>query len=224
MNENTKEIVFPSFLESLHQSFEMYKKMFFLILGTALFPYIFFVAIVLIYLIAGLAMVESNIFRWILVITGFIILTSVKPLSQIACLSLFSQKKEKNVWERYKTSITRLLPYVGMQIISILIIAIGYICFIIPGIIATTFLVFSGYIFVLENKKALDSIQQSYRYVKTCFWEIIWKLFLLFLLNITMLVLFAHIIPFDVGGIIYILIAYPFIMIYIFNLYELIKK
>ncbi len=56
--------------------------------------------------------------------------------------------------------------FVGLGILSILIVVIGFVLLIIPGLIATVLLVFAGYVMIDKNLGAIDSIKVCTNLVK----------------------------------------------------------
>lgn len=68
--------------------------------------------------------------------------------------------------------------FVGLGILSILVVLAGLVLFIVPGLLAIFFLVFSSYLMIDKNLGVVDSMKASYELVKQN-WKIVVALFLL---------------------------------------------
>lgn len=57
------------------------------------------------------------------------------------------------------------------------VIFIGFLLLIIPGILFTTWLIYTPYIFFEENLNGVSALKRSYYYAKGYFWAIVWRTF-----------------------------------------------
>jgi hypothetical protein len=103
-----------------------------------------------------------------------------------------------------------------INIIISLIILLGFIFFIIPGIILSIYLIFAKYLIVIDDVRGFRSLRLSARIVSGHFWEVI-VLSLVF----SVVSLLTNSIG---GGIITMLLVYPMLVVAFFLLYIDIKK
>lgn len=80
------------------------------------------------------------------------------------------QNEKVNVEQAFKQGIKYLIPLIGLAILSLLVIVIGLILFIIPGLIATFFLMLAPYFLVDKNLGVVDSMKASYNTTKK-YWK-----------------------------------------------------
>lgn len=66
----------------------------------------------------------------------------------------------------YQKSRKIFLPFIGLEIIMAIVITIGFLLLIVPGIIALFFLMFAPYVMVDQRKGVFDSMQTSIDLVK----------------------------------------------------------
>ncbi|MCF6276902.1 MAG: glycerophosphoryl diester phosphodiesterase membrane domain-containing protein [Candidatus Magasanikbacteria bacterium] len=70
-----------------------------------------------------------------------------------------------------------LIPAILASILSTLIIIVGYILFIIPGVIFSIWYFFTLHEAVINEKKVVEAIKSSKELVKGRWWAVLWRLF-----------------------------------------------
>jgi hypothetical protein len=105
-----------------------------------------------------------------------------------------------------------------MWLLSILgyIIMGGFFLFFVPGMMFAVWFTFSQFILAREDKRGMDALLKSREYVRGYFWDIFLRLFIIWLVSAGI-----GAIPF-IGSILSIILM-PFVMIFIFLVYEDIK-
>lgn len=78
-----------------------------------------------------------------------------------------------NVGASYRTAFRRLLPAVGLAIVAFVGLAVGFVAFIIPGVIAAVYLSQSLFLVVVDGEGVFHSIGHSLRLVRGFFWRVI---------------------------------------------------
>ena len=92
----------------------------------------------------------------------------------------------------------------------------GFLLFFIPGVMFAVWFTFSQFILVREDERGMDALLKSREYVRGYFWDIFLRLFIIWLVSAGI-----GAIPF-IGSILSIILM-PFVMIFVFLVYEDIK-
>jgi len=125
--------------------------------------------------------------------------------------------------------------YIVLFLIMAVIIGTGFALFLMPGVIAGVFLVFTPFVFATEDVSVIESISKSVKYVSSSWLQVFFRLAPISLVVIFMTVFFAY------GGsailwatknifafifIISLLISFPivFLAVFIFKIYEDVLK
>jgi hypothetical protein len=86
----------------------------------------------------------------------------------------------KSYWENKGTinfsdintlALRKAFPYAGLQILNLIVIGIGLIFLLIPGIYIAVVLSISGCLLVFENRDVFDAFGHSFDFVKGYWWE-----------------------------------------------------
>ncbi len=221
--DNQKLLPVP---ELFKKSFELYKPRIWTMLllgligslGTMIIGGIFGIASFATF-IGGRVLPTFNLLTALLFLIGILLIIILNLWVQIA---LFYMVKEENV----KVSIKNLLLSVKEKMISYywiaflkgIVILVGLILFIIPGIIFSIWFSFSQYVFVFEGIKGEKALSRSKELVKGYFWPVLGRLVVL--LVIMMLISSIS----KLGFLINSLITMPFGIIYIYVIYEDLKR
>ncbi len=70
----------------------------------------------------------------------------------------------------FQVGLQKALPFLAVTILSGLIMLVGFFLFIIPGVMASVYLLFAPYILVTSDKGVVDSLRESYRLVSGSWW------------------------------------------------------
>ena len=97
---------------------------------------------------------------------------------------------------------------------------IGFIIFIIPGIVFAIWFSFASYVFVFENIKGFDALKKSRKLGRGYWWPIFWRMVAIALIDILISVVFKNF----VGSIITVLFVTPYILVYLSTLYQDLKN
>jgi len=92
-----------------------------------------------------------------------------------------------SVWQEYKRNLL-WLKLVGLTVLSLLIILVGFVLIIIPGVIFVWRLFLAPYILIDKNGKIMDALSESWNMTKGYAWPIYSIIGFSFLLGITGLV------------------------------------
>src|SRR3954451_4998940 len=79
--------------------------------------------------------------------------------------------REVDVKASYQYAFSRLAGLIGLALLVGLVVGIGFVLFIIPGIIFLVFLSVSVAAFIIERLGAVDSMKRSWRLVRHHWWD-----------------------------------------------------
>lgn len=119
---------------------------------------------------------STNITLGALGILSVIFLLMVILGVQIALIKYTAN--QESIWSKFKEILLsrRLWGYLCLNILVGLIVVIGLICLIIPGLVAAIFLNLAGYYYVIGNQTIIQSIKSSINSVKNLFWEFLLRI------------------------------------------------
>lgn len=137
--------------------------------------------------------IATQIVSCILFIVG--ILTGIAVIHALKKRDL---QEEVKIKESYLIGKNRFWRYIGVNILSGLIVFLGLLFFVIPGIIFSIWLAFVEYALVLENKKVIECLKRSRELVRGNWWSIFWRfliiglVFTMFAIVLAVPAFFAH--------------------------------
>lgn len=102
--------------------------------------------------------------------------------------------KKRNLKEYWKLIWQKKWGILGLYYLNLLISLVGFLFFIIPGLIFGFFMIFTPYILILENKGVVESMKKSFYLVRDNFWDLLIKFILIYLI-IMSAVFVANFIP-----------------------------
>jgi len=167
---------------------------------------------------------------FIILIISFIF---VSTWAKLALLYAISNEEIKHLKDAYLVSWQRILPFLGLSILIGIIIAGGFILFVIPGIIFLVWLCFSAFIFVEDKTSIFQSLNASREYARGKWWNIfiriVFMILLLMLASILSSIIFFNIlpIPFSIAQILNVFLTVflmPLAMSYFFFLYKSVRS
>lgn len=104
-----------------------------------------------------------------------VVLTVLSFLTPIALL-LAVHDRTLRVATAYHHAFSFLYRYAGLALLVGLIVIIGFILFVIPGVVLSVYFVFASFVLVLENKGIRESMKISREYVRGRWWSVFWRL------------------------------------------------
>ncbi|EKE14382.1 MAG: hypothetical protein ACD_12C00540G0002 [uncultured bacterium] len=113
-----------------------------------------------------------------------------------------------------------------LQILLGIIIGIGTILLIIPGIIFAIWYNFSYFTCLLENRGVIKSLGESKKLVKGYGFSVFLRLFVLGLITLALLILFYFILPknLNILDLIFAIFLQPFVLIYFYLIYKNLRE
>ncbi len=172
----------------------------------------------------------SNLGKEILYVGVVLVYMVMSVLASVSLMLGFSGRVS-GVMEAYRQASSYFWRYVGLSIVLTIVIAVGYLFLIIPGIIFSIWFIFAGFILVLEDAGIKDAMSRSRAYVKGKWWGVLWRtltMLIVPLIVLPLLSIFTFVAPDNaflmslsstLGGLIVTLIGIG----YFYNLYQDVK-
>ena len=162
-------------------------------LKPALIP--LFILLVL-YILKQYAAPSSFFFSW-----SYIALTTIVYLfalyfflrAQITTFLFIKSDYQGEIKKLYKDSKSLLWPYLGLSLLTAVLVLLWSLLLIIPGIIFSVFYTFAIYVFFCEGKRGMDALRRSRSLVSGYFWPVFGRI--LFLLLVTLIFAFVITLP-----------------------------
>lgn len=172
----------------------------------------------------------TGFLEWSLFFGIVIVSAIIGVLMGIALILAIANPEMYSVRSAYASAKPFFFRYIGLSIVSSLLILLGFLLFIIPGIIVAVWFTFVYFILVLDGKSIIESLKTSKSLVKGNWWGIFGRLIVVGLVAIiayTFLGFVTAWLPAIVGLAWTLLISAfiaPFTMIYAFMIYRDLKQ
>jgi len=128
-----------------------------------------------------------------------------------------SKKNDISLREAFGVAKKNFWRYLGFMIVTGVFLVLLYILLIIPGIIFTVYWAFASYIFIHKNTTVMGALKESKRIVRGNWWKVFWRGLLLLIIYVVVDGILGFI-PI-IGGLLSMLILYPFMVLFFKNLY-----
>ncbi len=163
---------------------------------------------------------------------AFLALFFVSLLTQVALIEAVHNRAESvSVKGRLLTAWKRIYVYAGVSVLQSLIVGVGFVLLVIPGLIYAVRYFFSGYSVVLDDQKGISALNFSKNLVQGHWGEVFWKLVFMGLVALLLYIPFAvignatgHKAVGDFLGSLVTLIITPLSTVYIYLLYQNLKS
>lgn len=163
----------------------------------------------------------------------YMILTLVSAIMNVfmgIAIILAIQNNGLKVVEAYQQAAPFFLRYIGMSIVMSVLLFIGFLLLIVPGVILSVWFAFSTFVLVLERAGIVESLKKSREYVRGRWWAVFGRIMLLALVMIVLSIVISGLsvlVPFGTLGTslvtaITMLLA-PFAVIYMYLIYQDLK-
>jgi len=166
----------------------------------------------------------SQFARYIILIVPIIAIAS---LSKIAMIYVVANEKKMSIFKAYSQSLRELIPFIWTNFLGAVIILLGLILFIIPGIYWAVKYSFSQFVVILEGKKGRNALNTSGAYIKNHLKESTLRLALPFFITllivaVTFFLPVSHLTQNTIQQLLDLFVT-PFIVAYIFLFYTYLK-
>lgn len=224
----------------LKQSWEIYKKRFWILLGVVIVP--LFIPSLLASVLFPLKIkvgqfraesFNSLSFGALTIIFLFVLISAILHLWSQSTLLCVVKDREENIGvkESFRQGWNKIISLFWVYLLSEFVIVAGLLLFFVPGLIFLIWFIFAPVILIVENKKGFSALLASKEYVKGNWLGVFWRfsifLVIMWMISLAISSIFGFI---GVGNIdkinlyaCYVLFA-PFSLIYLVLIYENLKK
>ncbi len=189
----------PGVFALLSQTWAIYKERMWTFVGIGILPALIITALLatfgggLILLedkIKSLDFTPSVIAPIILSIIVLVIITIIIKLCEQAALmyAIKDNQEQIGIIEAYKRGLPKIGSLFWISFLTGIILLIGFILLIIPGIIFAVWFAFAGFILISEDIKGMDALKKSKEYVKGRFGSVLWHIFFISALFLIILI------------------------------------
>lgn len=155
---------------------------------------------------------------------------AISILAAIALILAINDPGKTSTLELFKNAKKYFWSYFGLGILIGIATSIGFLLFIIPGLIIMIWMLFAYFSLVLEDEKIIESMRSSREYVRDNWWAVFGRVLLLGILLSPFALLFSIMTEFSapeaaetILGFLVILLFAPFSTIYIYYMYQDLK-
>lgn len=135
----------------------------------------------------------SNKYIVLALMIAISIVTCVANISIIYCMDKLVHNQDTNFYQNLLIGAKKLLPFIAVSIIYALAVLIGTLLLIIPGIMASIYLIFVFYLIIIDkNISIINCIKSSYELVRGRWWHTSWviSIMLLWFILVMLLIVF----------------------------------
>lgn len=219
--------------ELLRKTFQIYKRRIGVFLGIMVIPFLVYLLFIPFFLLPlffnlsfiafykSLGLILLPFVLSVMIVLGIIAFV-VNLWASIALLYAVKERDQKiGIKESFTKGWSKILSYWWISILAGLITMVGFLLFIIPGIIFGLWFSLAGYVLVSEDIKGMKALLRSKQLVKGYWWKIFWR-FLVLTFIVFLVTFITGFIPF-IRNIIYVFIT-PFSITFSFLIYENLKQ
>lgn len=156
----------------------------------------------------------------------FLIILATTFISILGSASLISAVKEIpkdwEIKEVIKEGLAKYWPFLFVSILTGLIIGLGFLFLIVPGIIFVVWFAFSTYVVICEDKRGFKALSRSRELVKGHWWSVAKRVFVIIIITFP-LSMSAQFIPY-LGQFAFMILFAPFSVIYYYLIYQNLKE
>jgi hypothetical protein len=221
----------PGSGDLLKRSWQIYKERISVLLGIMILPV--FVVLFATLLLIGIKQLFQLSLVWLL---GIIILALSAIIlilwSGVALLYVVKEREAKiGLKESFTKARPKIISYLWISLLAGFITLIGFLLFIIPGIIFAVWFSLAVYILVAEDLTGMKALSRSKQLVSGFWWKVFWRFLIIGLIAIIfslIISLFEELIgipqEISISSIILSLFFTPFAATYTFLIYEDLRK
>lgn len=156
----------------------------------------------------------------------FPIILAATLISILGTASLISAVKEVpqdwKISDVIKKGWSKYLSFLLVSFLTGLIVGLGFLFLIVPGIIFTIWFAFSTYVVICEDKRGLKALSRSKELIKGYWWPAAKRIFAILIITIP-LSMVAQFFPY-LGQLAFTILFAPFSVIYSYLIYQNLKK
>ncbi len=208
------------------KSFELYKPRIWTMLWLGVISWISSIVIFAVFGIAGFTtfalgrnILTFNLFSLLLFLIGVLLVVIINVWIQVAMIYAVKEEHATSSMKNLLLAVRgKMASYYWIVFLRGLASVVGFILFIIPGIIFSVWFCLSQYAFVFEDKKGSGALGRSRQLIKGYWWPVLGRLLILMVIA----VLISSISK--IGFLINSLFTVPFGIVYLYVIYEDLKQ
>jgi len=226
----------PGISDLLSRTWQIYKERIWVFVGIMILPVIIGIVVALIF--GGLFVLQIKQFfePGLILLPILIVLVLIAIIiilwSRVALLFAIKERIEKiGIRESFVKSWPKIISYLWISILVGFVTIIGFLLFIIPGIIFSIWFSLAAYVLVAENLTGTKALSRSKQLVSGYWWKIFWRFLIVGIIALIISLVISFIreligIPreIDISSIIIALFFTPFAATYTFLIYEDLRK
>lgn len=139
--------------------------------------------------------------------------------SFILAITKISDGKNLRVRQTFKEARLIWWRFLGTSLLVALIMAVGYLLFIVPGLIFSVWFAFALFITVTKGSHAFESVKKSKELVGGYFWPVAGRLFTFTILNLLLRIVFT-LKQIEMIGSVVLIVTVPYFMLLPYLLYK----
>lgn len=158
------------------------------------------------------------------------LLSGIVNVFMSIAIILAIQNNTLTVMESYKQSMPFFLRYIGLSIVMSVLLFLGFLILIIPGIILSVWFAFSTFVLVVERASIIDSLKKSREYVRGRWWAVFGRILLLGLVMLVISMIISGLLVAMPFGILatalvaaFTMLLAPFAVAYMYLMYQDLK-
>lgn len=210
------------------KSWEIYKKRAATFLGILIIPFLFYGLLALLYVPSGIffsiLFLAGKISIFWLIILGIILAIGMITINIWPSLALIYAIKEteKNVGvkESFTQTKNKIIPALWISFLLALALVVGYLFFIIPGILISIWFTFIFYVLIEENLRGTKVFSRSRKLVEGYWWQVFLRTLIIVLISFVSNILIDD----NFVRIVFGLFLSSFSPVYYFLIYQNLKK
>jgi len=127
---------------------------------------------------------------------AFLLISLVVNVLMYVAIVLAIDNRSMTVMGAYKSAMAFFWSYLGLTIVTGVILFIGFLLLIIPGIILSVWFAFSTFVLVLEKSSITDALRRSREYVRGRWWGVFGRLIAMSLVLVLLSIIISGVLMF----------------------------
>lgn len=215
----------------LSRSWQIYKERIWVFLGIIILPWLSILPLGL--LVAGLMRLPQLLPILSVVILIFALIVIIVTLwSSVALLYAIKEREEKiGIKESFTKGWHKIISYLWISISVGFITLVGFLFFIIPGIIFAVWFSLATYVLVAEDLRGSKALSRSKQLVSGNWWKVFWRFLVLGIITVVIYIIYGLVIalidiPYinNIAPTILMILLTPFFTTFGFLIYEDLRK
>lgn len=236
---NQQITLLPGIGNLLSRSWQIYKERFWVFLGIIILPLVAWLPLIFLPIESKLFVYqlskEAVLLPWVLrflifvlpffTLIFFLIAVLLSLWSGVALLYAIIERQQKiGIKESYAKGWHKIISYFWISLLVGLITVVGFLLFIIPGIIFAIWFSLATYVLVTENLTGMKALSRSKQLVKGNWWKVFWRLTVIVIISFIFYLPSIFIKELNIVSMVLLFLFTPFSRTYTFLIYKDLRK